>query len=297
MPRMSESGLAQLRSLKREGSVRASVPPQPPDQQVWLCSYTKSGNALAFESRLVVRKHTCTLGWRPAADLATRRPRHLSAKNNQNTHTHTLLFNYWYCIDLDVFAGTKKLNSSLDLWTLNVWLPELGAAFRNHDVTVMLVNPPPEWPFSASHTRWCADVTSVFKLLFFPAGEPCGAQASGDAGNAGFPTKGSVSVSVVVDENAPSYLRRRGGICSRVTRLPSVSSAAQPSLKATRSPQRLPILTHKNTFLLQTASTKQLKQDFILWLIQMQREQVQLIFITHAKILIFWVTPKFSPVW
>lgn len=47
------------------------------------------------------------------------------------------------------------------------------------------------------------------------------------------------------------------------------------------------------SFLLQTASTKQLKQDFILWLIQMLREQVQLIFITHAKILIFWVSPKF----
>lgn len=163
MPRMSENGLAQLRSLKREGSVRASVPPNPPDQQVWLCSYTKSGNALAFESRLVVRKHTCMLGWRPAADLATRRPRHLSAKNNQNTHTHT-----HYCLIIDIvliwtsLRGQKKLNSSLDLWTLNVWLPELGAAFRNHDVTVMLVNPPPERPFSAPHTRWRADMTSVF---------------------------------------------------------------------------------------------------------------------------------------
>lgn len=92
----SENGFTQLRSLKRERSVRPSVPSAPPDLQVWLCSYTKSGNALAFESRLVVRKHTCTLGSRPAPDLATQRPPpHLSAKNNQNTHRH-------YCLIIDI---------------------------------------------------------------------------------------------------------------------------------------------------------------------------------------------------
>lgn len=161
MPWMSENGVAQLRSLKREGSVRASVPPNPPTSRSD-CVLTQSQETLwpLRAALLWGNIHACWAGGQrptsPHDAPATYQPK------ITKTHTHTLLFNYWYCIDLDSFAGTKKLNSSLDLWTLNVWLPELGAAFRNHDVTVMLVNPPPERPFLASHTRWRADVTSVF---------------------------------------------------------------------------------------------------------------------------------------
>lgn len=71
---------------------------QPPPLQVWLCSYTKSGNCLAFESCLVVRKHTAC-----RAHIQGRASIH---KTGHFSTTHATLTSTWIQHIFDILWNT-----------------------------------------------------------------------------------------------------------------------------------------------------------------------------------------------
>ena len=207
-------------------------------------------------------------------------PRHttppplVSQTQPRHTHTHTLFFLILYWSGR--LCGEKKPNSSVDLWSLSVWLQKWWCHSDAHEAA--------SWTtclsFTQLPTSWRYRGT-LFVALIFSCGGANAVGRTSDTGNHGFRTEGVVSVLslkrvprisgdgeefVHVWLNNPAFLHPRDCRSNQAEHL-----------------QRLLIPIHKSIFFhLQTGSTKPLKQYFIHWLTQMWKEQVELTFITFA---------------
>lgn len=208
-------------------------------------------------------------------------------------HTHTLLFNYWYCIDLDVFAGTKK--AQFKSWPLNLecltsWTwSGLQKSWCHGDA-----GKPASWTtfFSFTHSL---TLPAFFSSYFFLRGSHVALRPAVTLGTLVFQrrkvflslsmktlphTSGDGEEFVHVWPDSPAFLH------------PPSRRSMQPD-----HPNASRFWRTKTPFCCrQPQPSSESKILFSDWH-KCEENMVKLIFITHAKIVIFWVTPKFSPVW